>query len=76
MSSDKLATKREAATITEWWKDGSVSIEWIDNESREKVIGDFMQIGPMQSVAAFVDRTERMRRSAAALSQYLRRGAR
>jgi hypothetical protein len=75
MPSEKLkkAEHRQGTKICKWWRDGSVSIEWIDQQSGEKVVGDFIQVGPTQSSAEFAARTDRMLRSAAALSHYLRR---
>ena len=75
MANEMLAKseQRQKSRICRWWKDGSVSIEWVDHESGEKVVGDFVQIGPTQSSAEFAARTDKMLRSAAALSYYLRR---
>jgi hypothetical protein len=77
MPSEKLAKaeQRQGAKICKWWEEGSGSIEWIDHESGERVVGDFIQVGPTQSSAKFTERIDRMVRSAAALSYYLRRGA-
>lgn len=75
MPSKKLtkAEQRRGAKICKWWEDGSVSIEWIDHESGETVIGDFIQVGPVQSSAQFAERIDRMVRTAGALTYYLQR---
>ena len=75
MPSEKLrkGEQRPGAKICKWWKDDSVSIEWIDHESGEKVVGDFIQVGWPQGSAGFDERLDRLERSAAALSDYLRR---
>jgi hypothetical protein len=74
MRSNKLtmAEQRQGAKICKWWEEGSVSIEWIDHESGETMIGDFIQVGPSHTSAEFAERIDRMYRIAAALSHYLR----
>jgi hypothetical protein len=69
MPSEKLkkAEHRQGTKICKWWRDGSVSIEWIDQQSGEKVVGDFIQVGPTQSSAEFAARTDRMLRGSVVL---------
>lgn len=65
----------QGARICKWWKDGALNIEWIDHDSRESVVGDFIQVDCLQRLAEFAERVDKLERSAATPSHYLQREA-
>ena len=38
----KIVKVPEGAKVLRWWSDNSVQIEWIDEKSGERVVGEFV----------------------------------